>query len=204
MSDRARRWALVAMLAVCAIGVVAFSIHRKSALLARRPVAATEMASIGGPFTLVDQTGRTVSEHTFRGKLLLVHFGYTYSPDVCPSALTTMADALRLLGDDGVLVVPVFITVDPQRDTPEQLTMYVRHFHPRLLGLTGTAEQVAVAAHAFQVHFGRVAGQNGDAEDYLMDHTAIIYLMGRDGGFRAHFTVGTPAAEIAERIREYL
>jgi len=170
----------------------------------RPPVARADLTAIGGPFNLITHTGRTVTEKDFSGKLLLVYFGYTYCPDLCPTALTSMGLAIDLLGNDGAPVVPLFITVDPARDTLEQLKMYVGYFHPRLIALTGTTGQVAAAARAYQIHFVRLPSKHGDDENYLMDHTAIIYLMGRDGLFRAHFTLETPAAAIAARIREYL
>ncbi len=167
-------------------------------------LATAELMAIGGSFSLIDHTGRAVTEKDFAGRLLLVYFGYTYCPDLCPTALTGMAQAIDLLGKDGSSVVPLFVTLDPARDTPEQLAMYVGHFHPRLIGLTGPAEQVAAAALAYQIHVARLPGKDRDDEDYLLDHTAIIYLMGRDGRFRAHFTLETPAAAIAARIREHL
>ncbi len=160
--------------------------------------------AIGGAFTLVDHNGRTVTEADFRGRFTLVYFGYTYCPDVCPTALTAISEALEILGPDGDGIVPVFVTVDPGRDTPEQLSMYVRHFHPRLVGLTGTAKQVAAAAKAYQVYYAKARGEGTDADDYLMDHTSITYLMGPDGAFRVHFANGTDAESMARRIREFL
>ena len=192
-------WALLAAILAAAIG---YGIFRGLEGTGRRSADAEH--AIGGPFTLVDQDGRTVTERDFRGKLLLIHFGYTYSPDVCPTSLSAMAEALDLLGVDGDKVVPLFISIDPGRDTPEQLKMYVAYFDPRLVGLTGTPEQVAAAAKAYRIYYGRLNRKGADAEDYQMDHTAIIYLMGRKGEFRAHFPYETPAAAIAARIRENL
>ena len=157
--------------------------------------------TIGGPFTLVDQTGKTVSNSDLEGRLLLIFFGYTFCPDVCPNALTTMTEALDLLGAKADDITPVFITVDPERDTPEQLAMYVEYFHPRLVGLTGTAEQVAKVAKAYRVYYAKAGEDGADADDYIMDHTSITYLMDRDGTFRLHFTQGTDAETMAERIR---
>ena len=159
------------------------------------------LPTIGGPFTLVDQTGKTVNNGDLEGRLLLIFFGYTFCPDVCPNALTTMTEALDLLGATADDITPVFITVDPERDTPEQLAMYVEYFHPRLVGLTGTAEQIAKVAKAYRVYYAK-AGEDGvDADDYIMDHTSITYLMDRDGTFRLHFSQGTDAETMAERIR---
>ena len=162
------------------------------------------LPTIGGPFTLVDQTGKTVNNSDLQGRLLLIFFGYTFCPDVCPTSLTAMAEALDLLGARADDITPVFITVDPERDTPEQLAMYVEYFHPRLVGLTGSPEQVAKAAKAYRVYYAK-AGEDGvDADDYLMDHTSITYLMDRDGTFRLHFSHGTDAETMAERIRGHL
>ncbi len=210
MSEAGRRFPLRVALAVLALAVLAlaivasYGVYRQAWPPERRPLATADLVAIGGPFSLIDHTGRAVTEKDFAGRLLLVYFGYTYCPDLCPTALTTMGQAIGLLGNDGAPVVPLFVTLDPARDTPEHLAMYVGYFHPRLVGLTGTAEQVAAAAQAYQIDFVRLPGKSGDDEDYLMDHTAIIYLMGRDGRFRAHFTLETPAADIAARIREYL
>jgi len=205
MTETSRKFPLWMAVAAFAVAVVAGLVfYRQAGLSDRRAAATADLMAIGGPFTLVDHGGRAVTERDFAGRLLLVHFGYTYSPGPSPTALTTMTQAIGLLGADGASVVPVFVTVDPARDTVEQLGMYVGYFHPRLVGLTGTPEQVAAAARTFQVHFARVARRGGDDEDYLVDHTVIIYLMGRDGRFRAHFTLDASPAAIAARIREYL
>jgi protein SCO1/2 len=194
----------MALAAFALVAVVGLALYRQAWLSDRRSLATADLMAIGGPFNLLDHTGRAVTERDFAGKLLLVYFGYTYCPNLCPTALALMGQAIDLLGDGGAPVVPLFFTLDPARDTPEQLQMYVGYFHPRLVGLTGSPEHVAAAARAYQIHFDRLPGHDGDDEDYLLDHTAIIYLMGRDGRFRAHFSLETPPAAIAARIREYL
>ncbi|MFQ5618480.1 MAG: SCO family protein [Rhodospirillales bacterium] len=166
--------------------------------------AAAAGSTIGGPFTLVDQNGRTVTAGDFRGRFMLLYFGYTYCPDVCPTTLTTMADAIDILDGDGESIVPVFITVDPERDTPEHLKMYVNYFHPRLVGLTGTPQSVGAAARAYRIYYAKAPQGGAAGDDYLMDHSSGIYLMGPDGAFRAHFDHGTGAEAMAKRIREYL
>ncbi len=160
--------------------------------------------TIGGSFTLVDHNGKTVTARDFRGRFMLVYFGYTYCPDVCPTTLTTMADAIDILDGDGESVVPVFITVDPERDTPEHLKMYVNYFHPRLVGLTGTSESVAAAAKAYRIYYAKARQDGASGDDYLMDHLSFVFLMGPDGAFRAHFENGIGPEAMAKRIREYL
>ena len=160
--------------------------------------------TIGGAFTLVDHTGKTVTDGDYAGKFKLVFFGYTYCPDVCPTALSVMTDALDLLGSDAAKVQPLFISVDPARDTPEQLAMYVGHFGKGLVGLTGTAEQVAAAAKAYRVYYRKVDDKDAAQDEYLVDHTAIAYLMAPDGGFKVHFSQNTDAESMARRIREFL
>jgi len=158
---------------------------------------------IGGPFVLVNQDGKTVSEDDFKGKYMLIYFGYTYCPDVCPTSLTIMGDALDILGDKAEQITPVFITVDPERDDPEAMKMYVEHFHPRLVGLTGLVDQVKVAAKAYKAYFAKSGDGYGD-DDYAMDHSAITYLMAPDGKFVTHFGHGVEAAPMAEKLAEVL
>ena len=160
--------------------------------------------AVGGPFDLVDHEGRPVTDADYRGRLMIVYFGFTYCPDVCPTGLTAISRAIDLLGADAVNVAPLFVTVDPERDTPEQLKEYVRHFHPRLIGLTGTPEKIAAAAKAYRVYFAKVRPQGAPADEYTMDHTSIMYLMGRDGKFISHFSHGTEPEAIAERVRSHL
>jgi cytochrome oxidase Cu insertion factor (SCO1/SenC/PrrC family) len=158
--------------------------------------------TIGGPFQLVDHTGKKVSDADYRGRFILIFFGYAYCPDVCPTELATMAAALDLLGDRAKKIQPLFITVDPARDTPEFLASYVANFHPRLIGLTGSADQVAAAAKAYRVFYAK-SEQPGSTE-YLMDHSAFVYLMGPDGGFRAVFRRATSPQAMADAIAGFL
>jgi len=158
--------------------------------------------AIGGEFTLVDQNGVTRHAEDFRGKLMLVYFGYTFCPDACPTALQDMSRAIDLLGAKGDTAQPIFITVDPARDTVEQMKLYASNFHPRLVALTGTPEQVAVAAKAYRVYYAKGQSAGAGSEDYLMDHTAFIYLMGRDGKYLSHFPPGTTAEQMAAAIEK--
>ena len=161
---------------------------------------------IGGPFNLVNQDGVNVSETDFMGRYMLIYFGYTYCPDVCPTGLTEMSNTLDMLGADAEKIVPIFISVDPARDTPDQLREYASYFHPRLIGMTGTPEQVASVAKAYRVYFAKVESKDADADpdDYSVDHSAVTYLMDPNGEFTQHFSHGTDAETMAKRIKEIL
>lgn len=161
----------------------------------------TGQALVGGPFELVDHTGRTVTDRDFQGRHTLIYFGFARCPDVCPSALQVMSAALDQIGEDAKHISPILITLDPERDTPEVLASYVSAFHPRLVGLTGTPEAVANAARAYRV-FHQKVDQPGSAADYTIDHSSIIYLMDAKGQFVTHFTHATPVDVMAKRLRE--
>ena len=158
---------------------------------------------VGGPFALTDHAGKPRTDRDFRGMLMLVYFGFTYCPDVCPTDLMAIGQALERLGPDADAVQPVFITLDPERDTAEHLAEYVPLFHPRLLGLTGSLDAIGTAADAYKVYFAKVTtGKNAD--DYTVDHTAYIYLMDRDGKYLGFFPPGTSAERMVEIIRPRL
>ena len=168
-------------------------------------VAPVDAPAIGGPFTLTAHTGARVTDADFRGRILVVYFGFTYCPDVCPTTLTTISDAVKLLGTDAGRVQPLFITVDPKRDTPEQLALYVPFFDQRMIGLTGSDANIAAVAKAYRVYCAQVASASGQADDYLMDHTSIIYLIGPDGRYVSHFNGARAEPEaIARAIRGLL
>jgi protein SCO1/2 len=158
--------------------------------------------SLGGPFALTDQSGRAVTEADFAGRFLLVYFGFTYCPDVCPTELGTIAASMDALGDQAERVTPVFVTVDPERDTPEVMADYVSRFHPRMMGLTGTPEQVAAAARAYRVFYAKV--DRPEMTQYLMDHSSFIYLVGPDGRVRSLFRPNTDPEAIAQAVRGQL
>lgn len=162
-------------------------------------------AAIGGPFTLTDGSGQTVTEADFQGQYMLIYFGYTFCPDVCPTSLSISAQAMSLLPDDkAAKITPVFISVDPARDTPEIVGEYVKHFHPRMVGLTGTEEQVKAAARAYKIFYQKVEEKGGDPDAYVMDHSAVTYLMGPDGSFVTHFSHGIPPQDMADRLADIL
>jgi protein SCO1/2 len=158
-------------------------------------------AAIGGPFTLTDQHGKTRSSAEFRGKLMLVYFGYTYCPDVCPTEMQTMSEALAQLGAKADQVEPVFITIDPERDTPEQLALYAQNFDPRFEMLTGSEQQIADTARAYKVYSRVTKKADGEVQ---VDHSGFVYLMGRDGRYVAHFSPGTTAETMAAGIAKRL
>ncbi len=160
-------------------------------------------ALVGGPFTLTDHTGKRVTDEDFRGRFMLVFFGFTYCPDVCPTALQVMAAALDKLGAKAEQITPVLITVDPERDTPEQMAMYVKSFHPKLVGLTGSPAEIEAVTKAYRVYYKRVADPKSSA-GYTMDHSAIIYVMGPDGVFRTHFAYTVNADAMADRLDRLL
>ncbi|HUQ36262.1 MAG TPA: SCO family protein [Aestuariivirga sp.] len=160
----------------------------------------TGTALVGGPFTLTDQDGRKVTEKDFLGKYMVVFFGYTYCPDICPTELQVMSAALDTLGPKADVIRPVFISVDPGRDTPDVLKQYVGNFHPRLMGLTGTPEEIASVAKTYRVFFSRV--ENSGSDTYLMDHSTIMYLMDPQGKFLRHFTYTNDAPALAKALDE--
>jgi len=157
---------------------------------------------IGGPFRLVDQEGRQRTEADFRGKLLLVYFGFTYCPDACPTDLQAIGLALDRLGAAGDAVQPLFITLDPERDTPQHLAAYVPLFHPRLIGLSGGEAAIRHAARAYRVFHAKM--QRTDGPDYTIDHSSFVYLMDRAGGYLGFFPPGTPPERMADVIRPLL
>lgn len=155
---------------------------------------------VGGPFSLVDHTGRDVSDADFKGKYLLVYFGFTHCPDTCPIGLYTVSTALNQLGELADQVRPLFVTVDPTRDTVDVLANYVKAFHPRMVGLTGTHEQVRAMAKTYGMDY-----MTGEFDgEYVVYHTAFTFLMNRDGKFLKAFADGVEIDELSHAIREVL
>ncbi len=158
---------------------------------------------IGGHFTLVDQDGKPFDSDRFKGKPTLIYFGYTYCPDVCPTSLLLMETAVDQLGPDTANKVNlVFITVDPERDTPAVIKGYVSNFGPTIIGLTGTPEQIARAAQAYRVYYQKAPSKDGGP--YLMDHSSILYLLDRNGRFITHFTHEAKAETISAALGKLL
>ena len=158
-------------------------------------------AQIGGPFRLVDQNGAQFSDQDLKGKTFLVFFGFTHCPEVCPTALFEMSEILRKLGSDADRTAVVFITVDPERDTSGSLKDYLASFDPHIHGLTGDLAAVTAVAKAYRVYFKKVPLEGGD---YTMDHTAIVYLMAKDGHFLSTFNMERAPDVAAADLRKYL
>jgi protein SCO1/2 len=158
-----------------------------------------EADAIGGPFTLRADDGRAVTDRSFRGKFLLVYFGYTFCPDVCPTTLAAVADALDALGGQAQRLQVVFITVDPKRDTEAVLKAYTANFSPQILGLTGTEAEIAAAAKAYKVYYAPRAAAAGGA--YTVDHSSILYLMGPDGRFITPIAADSNGKQLAAKLR---
>ncbi|MDG2242679.1 MAG: SCO family protein [Rhodospirillaceae bacterium] len=160
-------------------------------------------AAIGGAFTLTDQTGADVTEQILLGRYNLIYFGFTYCPDICPMTLQTVADAINILpGQKGESVQPVFITLDPKRDTIETMSAYVSNFHSQMIGLTGTQEQIQAVADAYRVFFREAPiGEDGD---YTIDHSGFLYLMNRSGRYIDHFRKDVTIEELSTRLRDLL
>jgi cytochrome oxidase Cu insertion factor (SCO1/SenC/PrrC family) len=161
------------------------------------------VALVGGPFSMLNQKGETVTDKTYLGKPMLLFFGFTFCPDICPTELQVMAAALEELGSAGSDIQPIFVSVDPARDTPEVMAGYIANFGPRFIGLTGSATQVADMAGQYRVYYAKQDNAQ-DPKNYLMDHSSIIYLMGADGKFLKHFSYSTDAKALATGLRQAL
>jgi cytochrome oxidase Cu insertion factor (SCO1/SenC/PrrC family) len=157
---------------------------------------------VGGAFALIDHTGKPRTDADFRGKLLLIYFGFTYCSDVCPTDLQAMGAAVDQLGPAGELVQPLFITVDPEMDTPEQLKAYVALFHPRLIGLTGGIKQIRSVAQAYKAYFAKTVPGKGD--DRGVDHFGLVYLVDVAGKYVGFFPPGTSAERMVQEIKPQL
>ena len=161
-------------------------------------------SAIGGPFALEDIEGRRITEADYRGRFMMLYFGYTYCPDVCPTRLQEMTLALEALEAEApelaARITPVFVTVDPRRDTREALRAYAAHFHPRLEALRGSEAEVAALLESYQGYVNYVPSEDGS--DYVVDHTAYIYLMDPEGRYATHFTSFDDIEEIVARLSQ--
>jgi protein SCO1/2 len=189
---------LILPLLVFALGLAALG---ATAVLTLGPQSNQATASVGGAFTLVDQNGSTVTDRTFLGKPHLVFFGFTHCPDVCPTKLFEISEALRATADKGRDLRALFITVDPERDTPDVLKSYLGSFDARIVGLTGDRAAIDAAVKAFRAYARKVPLKDGD---YTMEHTALVYLMGKDGRFVGAFNLDRPPEQAAQELIQRL
>jgi len=184
--------ALATLLAVTVLGVVAFMVAS--------PPGRPRASQIGGAFSLEDAAGKTVSDQTLHGRPFLVYFGYTHCPDVCPTELARISDVLTQMGDKAIPAL--FITVDPERDTPKLMEDYVSSFNPAIVGLSGSRQAIDAAEKAFRV-YSRKGPLQADG-DYSMDHSSIVYLMDKNGAFVEAFNLERPPKEAAKDLERYL
>src|SRR6516162_7446212 len=188
---------VVSLMVVSAGGLAALTL-----IPASMPKITSSMTgAIGGPFTLTASDGRTVTDQTYRGKWLLIYFGYTSCPDACPTALNNIGVALDRLGAETAVVQPIFITVDPKRDNREALAEYLKSFDPRIVALTGTEEEIAAVVKEYRVY---VEVEPGNGGDYIVNHSSLYYPMNPDGKFVRVIAGDVSGEELAERLRHWM
>jgi len=173
------------------------------ALMLATPASADSKVTTGGRFILKSHTGKIVTDQDFAGKFMLVYFGYTYCPDICPTSLQTMTMALESIGDKAKHFQPLFISVDPERDTPKVLAEYVSSFYPGMIGLTGSKVTIDSVTKKYRVRFSKVAEKNTPDEDYTVDHTSAVFLMGFDGRYLSRFGYNTTAQQMADKLKKF-
>ena len=194
---------VLAGLVIGAVAAVALFPEARQKLFPQAGPQTSGKALIGGPFTLTDTTGRQVTDKNYRGRYMLVFFGFTACPDICPAGMQLISAALDKIGAKAENVTPIFISVDPERDTPQKLAGFVKNFSPRIVGLTGTRDEIAGVAKAYKVFYEKTPNEATPA-DYGMNHTSIIYLMSPDGAYVTHFTPMTSVDAMAEKLSNLL
>lgn len=199
-----RRTALIPWLGLAAVVLIGTLWHLGdlAGQTGVQTVSTGEPVKIGGPFSLTDQDGVVRSDKDYRGKYLLVFFGYTYCPDVCPTTLAVMKAALEMMGSRADRVVPLFITVDPKRDTPAKLKTYLSSFGPRFVGLTGNDTAIASVAKEYRVYYKIRPPEN--SADYTVDHSGVVYLMDGNGNFVANYALDNSPDSIAQDVLKRL
>jgi cytochrome oxidase Cu insertion factor (SCO1/SenC/PrrC family) len=203
-----QRYFFLILFGACVIGFYVLwpSFHTKDS---RQGIATTKQGQsygtpqIGGSFHLVDHHGVARNEADFKGKILLVYFGYSFCPDICPGALYHISQALAGMGKAAQEFQPIFITVDPERDTTSHLTVYMENYHPQFVALTGSQEQIQQAMRAYHVFAQKVA-PDGTSTDYLIDHSSVVYVMDRQGRFITSFNHQTEPDKIKEILKNCL
>lgn len=199
IASRRNIWLIAAAGAIVAAGAISYPIVATVTTRSEAPNTAT-LSGFGGPFKLTDQDGRVVTDADFHGKWLLLYFGYTHCPDACPTALNSIAEMLDQLGPTREKIQPIFITLDPERDTPATLKEYTRAFQARILGLTGTPEQIGAVAKEYRIAYEK--HPIPEDNDYSIDHTSVIFLIDPLGHPVALFSHETPPDRMAHRIKE--
>ncbi|SDA99732.1 SCO family protein [Sinorhizobium sp. NFACC03] len=182
---------------------ILYGVLSAAAFIVTAPVLGASSVTIGGPFSLIAPDGSTVTDASFRGKWMLVFFGYTYCPTICPTTLSEIALALERLGPDAAKVQPVFITVDPERDTPEVMGQYTGAIDPRIVGLSGSQRQIAAVSEEYGAYSERHTSATS-SDDYVVDHSTYIYVMDPQGSFVRGLQAGTPADTIADTLRRLM
>ncbi len=193
---------LAALVTIAAVAFTAWTRLAKPENVTAEGNGFSTAVRIGGPFALTNHFGEKVTNETYHGRFLFVYFGYGYCPDICPTELANMAATLDAMGDASAAVQPLFITVDPERDTSEFLSEYVAQFHPNFVGLTGTTAEIASVAKSYRVFYRKA--KSDEASEYLMDHSGFVYLMGPDGAFLTMFRGGTNPESVAKTIAAYI
>jgi protein SCO1 len=158
-------------------------------------------ADIGGDFTLLDQNGFVFTDNQLNGKISMIYFGFSACPDICPTSLNKMAEVTSTLDKYGIDVTPVFVSLDPKRDTPEALKKYLAEYHSKFIGLTGDEAEIKKVADKFKVFFSVSAGSDASKDDYILDHTSLVYIMDKNGDYKTHFHLDTKPEEMIEYIR---
>jgi cytochrome oxidase Cu insertion factor (SCO1/SenC/PrrC family) len=194
---------LILVMIATLVGYIVYEASHPAQVAVVSEQPGTGVASIGGDFLLMDQDGNIRTNRDFHGKFMMVYFGYRYCPDICPTALTTMTEVLNSLGPKAKHIQPIFITIDPERDSAKDLKEYIQNFHESFIALTGNAEQIERAQKAYKVFAQKVAPEVG-IDNYVMDHSSIIYVMDRQGQLVAHFNHSTPSEHIVSALRKYL
>lgn len=184
---------------ICVLGLVLLFAWMGDSVLPKVNHTDSGEALIDTDFTLQNGSGKTVKDKDFRGKYMLVYFGYTHCPDVCPTTLLLISNALADIGTTAKKIQPIFITVDPERDSPESTATYASHFSKELLGLSGTPEQIKHVADGFKVYYTKVEQKNS-AIGYVVDHSGFIYLIGPDGNYVDHFAANVSERELADGL----
>lgn len=205
-NNEEKTFSKVVVIVAIVITVVAFYFLMISGSATRSPIndRSTGKAQIGGEFTLIDFNANPFGSKDLKGKPSLIYFGFTFCPDICPTALQKLTEVLDDLEKLRIDVTPVFITIDPKRDNGELLKQYLGHFHPKFIGLTGSEIEVKKVADEFKVFYEVIPGSDTGHNDYLIDHSSLVYIMDKNGEYVGHFHIDLSSEEMVEYIRRYV